>query len=131
MLRKDSRIARHENVALLRQKLKVGCHRHNVFVFLPLPANLEVAENFAGHVGFERPLDAGTKAIFGAAKFGRSRRYIEQRKDFKVAKEPLIGREMRNKLQRLPVPESTKPNVTTGEARRWGLRERGGNLSTK
>ena len=40
------------------EKLKVGCHRYNVLVRFPLPANLEVTEDFAGHVGFERLLDA-------------------------------------------------------------------------
>ena len=44
------------------QKLKVGGHRHNVLVLFPLPSNLEVAEEFGGHIGFERLLDACPEA---------------------------------------------------------------------
>jgi hypothetical protein len=49
-------------------------------VLFPLPANLEVAKDFAGYIGFEWLLDARAEAIFGAAKFGGSRRNVEEAK---------------------------------------------------
>ena len=79
------------------QKFKVGGHRHYVLVLFPLPANFEVAQDFAGYVGFEWLFDARAEAIFRAAKFGGSRRNIKKAKGLQVAEEPLVGGEMRDK----------------------------------
>src|SRR5882724_2799375 len=97
------------------EKFKVGCHRNNVLVLFPLPSNLEVAQDFAGYIGFERVLDARAEAVFGAAKFCGSRGNVEQAKRLQVAEEPLIRREMRNKT-----PQASRPGIheTEGDHRR-------------
>src|SRR5713101_1142525 len=103
------------------EEFKVGCHRHNVLVLFPLPANLEVTEDFAGHIGFEWLLDARAEALFGATKFGGSRRNVEQAKGLQVAEEPLIRREMGHKT-----PQASRAGIykTKGDHRR-GTRDGG------
>src|SRR6266852_9024509 len=92
------------------QKFKVGCHRHNVLMLFPLPANLEVAQDFAGYIGFERVLDARAEAVLGAAKLGRSRRNVKETKRLQVAEEPLISREMRDKT-----PQASRAGIHKDE----------------
>src|SRR5258708_39012620 len=92
------------------EKFKVGCHRNNVLVLFPLPANLEVAQDFAGYIGFERVLDARAEAVLGAAKFGRSRGNVEKAKRLQVTEQPLIRREMRDKT-----PEASRPGIHEAE----------------
>src|SRR6266851_5123876 len=101
------------------EKFKIRRHRHNVLVLLPLPANLEVAENLAGYIGFEGLLDARAEAVLGAAKLGCSRRNVEQAKRLQVAEEPLVGREMRNKT-----PQASRPGIHEAEGdHRRGTRD--------
>src|SRR5216683_5666045 len=101
------------------QELKISRHRHNVLVLLPLPANVEIAQDFAGYIGFERLLDVRAEALFGAAKLRGSRRNVEQAKRLQVAEETLVGREMRNKT-----PQASRAGIHKAEGdHRRGTRD--------
>src|SRR5215472_714328 len=93
------------------QKLEVRCHRHDVFMVFPLPANFEVMKDFGRYVGFERLLDVRAEALFRAAKLRGSGRNIEQAKAFQVAEEALVGREMRYKT-----PKASRPRIHITES---------------
>jgi len=62
----------------LREEFKVLCNGHDILVALPLRANLEVAEDVARDVGFERSLYQGTETLFGPLKIGVLRGDIEK-----------------------------------------------------
>src|SRR5713101_307718 len=106
------------------EEFKVGCHRHHVLVFLPLPANLEVTEDFAGYIGFEWLFDARAEALFGATKFGGAQRNVEQAKGLQVAEEPLIRHEMGHKTPQASRAGIHKPEGNQRRGTRDGGREK-------
>jgi hypothetical protein len=67
---------------------------------LPLPAHLEVAEDLARDVGFERPLYQGTETLLSLLKIGVLGSDIEKPETLELPKEPLVSPEMRNEMGR-------------------------------
>src|SRR5271154_2913281 len=52
------------------QELKILGYRHHILAVVPLPANLEIAEDFTRNVRFKRPFYQGTKAVFSRSEMG-------------------------------------------------------------
>src|SRR2546421_4769714 len=71
----------------LIEEFKVLCNGHDILVALPLPAHLEVAEDLARDVGFERSLYQRTETLFGLLKIGVLRGYIEKPETLELTEE--------------------------------------------
>src|SRR5712691_11437280 len=82
------------------EEFQVFGNRHDILVALPLPAHLEVAEELARDVGFERSLYQGAETLLGLLKIGVLRGDIEKPETLKLTEEPLVGPEMRNEMGR-------------------------------
>ena len=84
----------------LIEEFKVLCNGHDILVALPLPAHLEVAEDLARDVGFERSLYQGTETLLSLLKIGVLRGDIEEAETLELPEEPLVSPEMRNEMGR-------------------------------
>src|SRR5207302_7729681 len=104
----------------LLEEFKVLGNGHDILVALPLPAHLEVAEDLARDVGFERSFYQGTETLLGLLKIGVLRGDIEKPKTLELPKEPLVSPEMRNEMGRC---FKARIHVTQGDHRR-STRER-------
>src|SRR6266481_4535524 len=84
----------------LIEELQVLCYGHDILVAFPLPAHLEVAEDLARDVGFERSLYQGAETLLGLLKIGILRADIEEAETLELSKEPLVSPEMRDEMGR-------------------------------
>src|SRR5712691_7057832 len=82
------------------EEFQVFGNGHDILVALPLPAHLEVAEDLARDVGFERSLYQGAKTLLGLLKIGVLRGDIEESETLELPKELLVSPEMRNEMGR-------------------------------
>jgi hypothetical protein len=84
----------------ISEEFQVVRDRHDILVALPLPAHLEVAEDLARDVGFERSLYQGAETLLGLLKIGILRSDIEEAETLELTEEPLVSPEMRNEMGR-------------------------------
>src|SRR6266481_4365705 len=84
----------------LREEFKVLGNGHDILVALPLPAHVEVAEDLARDVGFERSLYQGAETLLGLLKIGVLRGDIEESETLELTEEPLVSPEMRDEMGR-------------------------------
>src|SRR6266566_4070887 len=73
----------------LIEEFQVFGHGHDILVALPLGTHLEVTEDLARDVGFERSLYQGAKTLLGLLKIGVLRGDIEKPETLELPKEPL------------------------------------------
>src|SRR6202163_2927771 len=73
------------------QELKILGYRHDVLAVVPLPANLEVAEDFTGNVRFKRPFYQSTEASFSRSKMGVLWCDVQKAKSSQLPEQPLIS----------------------------------------
>src|SRR5438309_8796861 len=84
----------------LLEEFQVFGNGHDILVALPLSAHLEVTEDLARDVGFERPLYQGTETLLGILKIGVLRGDIEKPETLELPEEPLVSTQMRNEMGR-------------------------------
>ena len=70
MLRTGSQTAPVKPSPRIVQEFKILGYWHRIFAVLPLPADLEVAEDFTRNVRFKRPFYEGTEAVFSRSEMG-------------------------------------------------------------
>src|SRR3979490_261889 len=99
----------------LIEEFQILGDRHDILVALPLRAHLEVAEDLARDVGFERPLYQRTETLLSLLKIRIPRSDIDKPETLELTEEPLVGREMRNEMGRC---FKAGINVTQGDHRR-------------
>src|ERR1700683_3755885 len=73
------------------QELKILGYRHDVLAVVPLPPNLEVAEDFPRNIRFKRPFYQGAEAVFSRSKMGVLGCDVQKTKSFQLPEQPLIG----------------------------------------
>lgn len=83
----------------LSQELKILDHGDDVLVAFPLLAELEVALDIAGHIGFERLFYQGAEPLFGHTEIGCLVRDVEEAEAIELPEEVLIGPEMGNETR--------------------------------
>src|SRR6202521_6309558 len=79
------------------QEFKIRCHRHDVLAFFEALADLEIPKDFTRHIGLKRLLHDGAEALRCPRKLRVRRGDIKEAKSLKLAKERLVGCEMRQK----------------------------------